>query len=160
MPSFLVSHRDLIYVWYAFLIVWLAMAIGVKRNVRRQSFAGRIVHNTLCGFAFAFLFVDGWGWGLLAQPVVPHTLEWRAAGTLIAYAGFAFAIWARLTLGTNWSGTVTVKENHELIRTGPYRFVRHPIYSGILLAGLGTADRKSTRLNSSHIPLSRMPSSA
>ena len=54
-------------------------------------------------------------------------------------AGVMFAIWARVALGRNWSGTVTVKQNHELIRTGPYALVRHPIYTGITFAVLGTA---------------------
>ena len=54
-------------------------------------------------------------------------------------AGIAFAVWARHYLGRNWSGTVTVKQDHELIRSGPYRLVRHPIYTGLLLAILGTA---------------------
>jgi protein-S-isoprenylcysteine O-methyltransferase Ste14 len=52
--------------------------------------------------------------------------------------GATVAIWARFTIGTNWSGVVTLKEDHELVQAGPYRFVRHPIYSGILLMGLGT----------------------
>jgi len=54
-------------------------------------------------------------------------------------AGVAFAIWARLILGRNWSGMVTVKQDHELIRRGPYALVRHPIYTGIAFAGIGTA---------------------
>jgi protein-S-isoprenylcysteine O-methyltransferase Ste14 len=54
-------------------------------------------------------------------------------------SGIAVAFWARWHLGTNWSGVVTLKEGHELIRTGPYRAMRHPIYTGILLALLGTA---------------------
>jgi protein-S-isoprenylcysteine O-methyltransferase Ste14 len=54
-------------------------------------------------------------------------------------AGVAIAFWARWHLGANWSGVVTLKEGHELIRTGPYRAVRHPIYTGILLALFGTA---------------------
>jgi protein-S-isoprenylcysteine O-methyltransferase Ste14 len=52
--------------------------------------------------------------------------------------GFAITFWARAILGNNWSGTVTVKVEHELIRTGPYRWVRHPIYTGLILAILGT----------------------
>ena len=55
-------------------------------------------------------------------------------GLLMVVAGLAFAVWARVHLGRNWSGTVTVKENHELIRSGPYAIVRHPIYTGLLLA--------------------------
>ena len=54
-------------------------------------------------------------------------------------AGLGFAVWARRCLGRNWSGIVTVKQGHELIRSGPYALVRHPIYTGLLLAILGTA---------------------
>jgi protein-S-isoprenylcysteine O-methyltransferase Ste14 len=57
----------------------------------------------------------------------------------MTFAGVAFAIWARLHIGRNWSGTVTIKADHKLIRTGPYAIVRHPIYSGFLTAVLGTA---------------------
>lgn len=58
---------------------------------------------------------------------------------MLTMAGVIFAIWARIALGTNWSGFVTVKQNHELIRSGPYALVRHPIYAGITVAVLGTA---------------------
>ncbi len=59
-------------------------------------------------------------------------------GVALTAAGIGFAIWARLYLGGNWSGAVTVKVGHELVRTGPYRFVRHPIYTGLITALLGT----------------------
>ena len=58
-------------------------------------------------------------------------------GAALTLAGLLFAVWARLYLGKNWSGMVTVKHDHELIRSGPYRFVRHPIYSGILAGARG-----------------------
>jgi protein-S-isoprenylcysteine O-methyltransferase Ste14 len=61
------------------------------------------------------------------------------AGLLVVLMGVVFSIWARLMLGDNWSNRVTVKENHTLVRSGPYRIVRHPIYSGILLGMLGSA---------------------
>jgi protein-S-isoprenylcysteine O-methyltransferase Ste14 len=56
----------------------------------------------------------------------------------VLIAGLGFAVWARVHLGRNWSGAVTVKEGHELIRTGPYGYVRHPIYTGVLTGLLGT----------------------
>jgi protein-S-isoprenylcysteine O-methyltransferase Ste14 len=59
-------------------------------------------------------------------------------GLVLTMAGCGFAAWARLALGSNWSGTATIKENHELVVKGPYRLARHPIYSGILIACLGT----------------------
>ena len=60
-------------------------------------------------------------------------------GLALTIVGALFAVWARFYLGGNWSLTVTVKEGHTLIRGGPYAVVRHPIYSGLSLAVLGTA---------------------
>jgi protein-S-isoprenylcysteine O-methyltransferase Ste14 len=54
-------------------------------------------------------------------------------------AGLLFSVWARLHIGRNWSGTVTIKQDHELVDDGPYRFVRHPIYTGLLVAFIGSA---------------------
>jgi protein-S-isoprenylcysteine O-methyltransferase Ste14 len=59
-------------------------------------------------------------------------------------AGLAFAVWARFVIGRNWSGTVTLKQDHELVRSGPYAIVRHPIYTGFLLALVGTAVARGT----------------
>lgn len=59
-------------------------------------------------------------------------------GVVLLAAGLGFSVWARRHLGRNWSAQVVVKEGHSLVRTGPYRYVRHPIYTGILLAFLGT----------------------
>ena len=56
----------------------------------------------------------------------------------LVVAGLSFSVWARRTLGGNWSGTVTVKVDHELVQTGPYRRIRHPIYTGLLLAVFGS----------------------
>lgn len=67
------------------------------------------------------------------------TVPIALAGLLAVLMGVAFSVWARLMLGDNWSNRVTVKENHTLVRRGPYRIVRHPIYSGILLGMLGSA---------------------
>ncbi len=61
------------------------------------------------------------------------------AGLALVVAGIGFAIWARFYLGGNWSSTVTVKHDHTMVRSGPYGIVRHPIYTGLLLAILGTA---------------------
>jgi protein-S-isoprenylcysteine O-methyltransferase Ste14 len=62
-----------------------------------------------------------------------------AAGTLLTWMGVAIAIWARVHIGQYWSGLITLKEDHKLIQTGPYSYVRHPIYTGLLLATVGTA---------------------
>ncbi|HZI89483.1 MAG TPA: isoprenylcysteine carboxylmethyltransferase family protein [Candidatus Polarisedimenticolia bacterium] len=65
-------------------------------------------------------------------------------GFLITFLGMALTWWARVYLGRNWSGTVTLKEGHELVRTGPYRLTRHPIYTGLILALAGTALARDT----------------
>jgi protein-S-isoprenylcysteine O-methyltransferase Ste14 len=70
---------------------------------------------------------------------VPDTAAVGWIGAALTVAGIAFATWARFHIGRNWSGFVTVKEGHTLVRTGPYALVRHPIYTGLLLAVLSTA---------------------
>ena len=78
-------------------------------------------------------------YGFLVARFVPDG-EWiRVAGLLVTIAGAAFAIWARITLGRNWSGRITLKEDHELIERGPYALARHPIYTGLLTTIAGTA---------------------
>jgi protein-S-isoprenylcysteine O-methyltransferase Ste14 len=63
----------------------------------------------------------------------------HGGGLIVVAAGLAFAVWARLQLGRNWSGHVTLTQDHELIRSGPYDLARHPIYSGMMAAMLGSA---------------------
>ena len=70
---------------------------------------------------------------------MPANLVYPTIGVALLALGLAFSVWARRHLGRNWSAHVVVKEDHALIRTGPYRHVRHPIYTGILLAMLGMA---------------------
>ncbi len=90
----------------------------------------------------------GLGWILLAYPLLPPPLNRRlishtdwvlAIGAVICVFGLFVTLWARWTLAGNWSSDVTFKHNHELVKTGPYRFVRHPIYTGLLVMALGTA---------------------
>src|SRR5262249_28244707 len=76
--------------------------------------------------------------------VLPRTLPLRVAADVLAVAGVAVLGWARTILGGNWSGAVTLKENHELIQRGPYAYVRHPIYSGLMLLGFATAVHYAT----------------
>ncbi len=75
----------------------------------------------------------------LSARFVPDSFEWQSFGATVTIAGVAIAIWARFYLGANWSASITVKQDHQLIRSGPYSVVRHPIYSGLLLAMFGTA---------------------
>jgi protein-S-isoprenylcysteine O-methyltransferase len=130
-------------VWYkaAWLLlgaVWLAAAVVSKRTIRREPALSRIIYGGLFALACLLLF-QPWRLSSLDFRFVADTQIHFVFGLILTGAGIAFAIWARLALGRNWSGTVTIKEDHVLIRHGPYRFVRHPIYAGILLAMAGTA---------------------
>jgi protein-S-isoprenylcysteine O-methyltransferase Ste14 len=78
-------------------------------------------------------------WPVLPVRLVPYGEAAYAVGVAMVAAGLAFSVWARVHIGRNWSATVTVKQDHELVQSGPYRLVRHPIYTGLLLALLGTA---------------------
>jgi protein-S-isoprenylcysteine O-methyltransferase Ste14 len=122
--------------WLAWMLYWFAAALAAKPVRRRESLASRLSHIVplLLGIA------------LLARPPQPGTPRFLPAsptafwiGAALVAAGLAFSVAARITLGGNWSGTVTLKQDHTLTRDGPYRFVRHPIYTGILLAVLGSA---------------------
>ena len=74
----------------------------------------------------------------LEESIIPHHIFLEVLAVTLTALGIAFAIWARFYIGQNWSSAVTIKVGHQLIRTGPYAWVRHPIYSGLLLAMIGT----------------------
>ncbi len=126
------------YIWIVFVVVWIVMAFGTKTTEQRESVSSRLSYTVLVIVAFYLVFgkeiTQQWLRIRLFQPG-PIT-DWL--GVALTAAGIGFAIWARLYLGGNWSGAVTVKVGHELVRTGPYRFVRHPIYTGLITALLGT----------------------
>jgi protein-S-isoprenylcysteine O-methyltransferase Ste14 len=125
--------------WALFFIVWIAASISTKRAIYRESSARRARYSLLLVAAY-FLLLNPNG---LPHPFdrrlfpCTDTVAWVCAMSCLA--GLIFCVWARATLGRNWSGRVTLKENHELIERGPYRIVRHPIYTGLLVMYLATA---------------------
>ncbi len=126
--------------WIVWLAIWLALARHVKQVARRETMAQRAAHIIPMGMAGALLFYaspSAHTW--LEHPLWPRAAWMAPVGLAVVLAGLGFAIWARLVLAGNWSGTVTLKQGHELVQTGPYRFARHPIYTGLLTAMLGTA---------------------
>jgi protein-S-isoprenylcysteine O-methyltransferase Ste14 len=124
--------------WITLGLYWLASAFNRKVTKKRETYFQRLWYTLPLIVAFYFLFRPEAHYGLLGTRFVPAgpVSEWLGVG--IAAAGVAFAIWARWHLGSNWSGVVTLKEGHELIRTGPYRTIRHPIYTGMLIGLFGT----------------------
>jgi protein-S-isoprenylcysteine O-methyltransferase Ste14 len=125
--------------WVLFGLYWLVSAFDRKRTKRRESYVQRFLYVLPLLIAFVLLSGSGLGYGWLSNRFVPDTAATQAIGVLLTAAGVGIACWARYHLGANWSGVVTLKEGHELIRTGPYRAIRHPIYTGILLSLIGTA---------------------
>ncbi len=125
--------------WLLFGAYWLVSALKRKKTKQRESILQRFGYTLPLVVGFYLLSQPQAHYGWLGNRFVPTGPAGEWLGVLLTAAGIGVAFWARRHLGTNWSGTVTLKEGHELIRTGPYRFIRHPIYTGILLALLGTA---------------------
>ncbi len=126
-------------VWIAFFLYWQIKAANTKTTQRLEPAASRILR----------VFIQLIAIGLLSIPRIPlpwlYLQLWPVGllpfwlGAAVTIAGLLFAVWARVHLGRNWSRSVTIKQDHELINTGPYAVVRHPIYTGILTGLLGTA---------------------
>jgi len=129
------------YLWIMFCLTWMVAAIRTKPTLQRAPTALRLAYGIPVLVAFFLMFVDAdvvplfW----LAEPIFRRNSGLAATGAALTALGIGFAIWARVYIGRNWSSAVTIKVGHQLVRTGPYAWVRHPIYSGILLAVLGTA---------------------
>jgi protein-S-isoprenylcysteine O-methyltransferase Ste14 len=125
------------WAWVAWFTCWFALAVFAKRSKWSEGALARLQHVLPMAAGFLLIFHDRdhplfWG-RLYDHPAA------RWAGTALALLGLLFAVWARLHLGRNWSGVITLKEGHRLVRSGPYRVLRHPLYTGFLSAILGTA---------------------
>ena len=133
-------HRHLVMaLWMIWLLYWILAAANAKAAIRRESVLSRVAHLGPLALAWWMLGADRLPGGFLGGRVWPRSEATFWAGAALLAAGLAFSVWARLTLGGNWSGTVTVKADHELVQRGPYGLVRHPIYTGLLLGFAGTA---------------------
>jgi protein-S-isoprenylcysteine O-methyltransferase Ste14 len=124
--------------WILFILFWVISAFGAKAVAERQSVSAALSHRVPLGFSYV-LMADWHLPPLLNLSVTPQADWARALGALVCVLGLWVTLRARWTLGGNWSSDVTFKRGHELVRTGPYRFVRHPIYTGLLIMCLGTA---------------------
>jgi protein-S-isoprenylcysteine O-methyltransferase Ste14 len=124
--------------WDAFLLLWVVAAFFTKRSVQIQPSGSRAVQMVLAVAGIFLVFTGILSYWPLNLVIVPQTLPAAILGVALVLAGLLFAVWARVFLGGNWSSNVTLKQDHVLVRSGPYRFVRHPIYSGLVVALLGT----------------------
>ena len=128
--------RDL---WFVVALIWIVMAFRTKRTVRRVRGPWPVVFLVGVIAVGVIDAIAGPG-GHRARWIVSSPVS--VVATTMVFLGAIFAIWARLTIGSNWSGTVSHKESHELVVSGPYRFARHPIYTGLFF--MARAPRSST----------------
>jgi protein-S-isoprenylcysteine O-methyltransferase Ste14 len=126
-------------VWIAFLLYWQIKATDTKTTQRLEPAASRILRVLIFLIAIALLSTTRIPLRWLYLPLWPSGFWPFWLGAALTVAGILFAVWAREHLGRNWSRSVTIKQGHELITTGPYAVVRHPIYTGILTGFLGMA---------------------
>ncbi|MDB6063669.1 MAG: isoprenylcysteine carboxyl methyltransferase [Verrucomicrobiaceae bacterium] len=124
--------------WLLWLLYWLATANDTKKTLIREGSLSRSLQNFIVGAGVLLILLPDFS----RQAFIVDTQVFGAqqqAGLAVTIAGLLVSVWARVHLGRNWSAAVTLKENHELIRSGPYAWVRHPIYTGCLLALFGNA---------------------
>jgi len=133
-----IAGLTIIGCWITFVVYWFVSALGQKAIAEKQNIASALAHRIPVGLGWFLLAYPRLGppWNLMLMP----RRDWAlASGTVICVFGLFVTLWARWTLAGNWSSDVTFKRDHELVKTGPYRFVRHPIYTGLLVMGVGTA---------------------
>ena len=142
----------IIILWVGFVASWLAAAGWSRPTEKSAGVGAEIPYRIILVVGAVVMFVPAHGYdGPLRLWHVSFIEAWSCVG-LIA-AGFAFSWWARIHLGSLWSGQITRKTDHRVVDTGPYRVVRHPIYTGILLAVFATAAAKGTVWGVGAVPI-------
>ena len=133
-----ISSSVIVGCWITFLAYWFISAQRAKVTAKRQSLLSALAHRIPVGLGWFLLVYQG-----LPPPMnrvlTPRTDWAQVTGAVVCVFGLFVTIWARKTLAGNWSSDVTFKQDHELVKAGPYRFVRHPIYTGLLVMCLGSA---------------------
>lgn len=130
--------------WIAWGAYWLLLSRNVKVTTRREPLQSRLLHILPLLVAGILLAAPYASVALIGTRIVPSSRAGFWSGALLCALGLLFTVWARVHLGRNWSGVVTLKQGHELVTHGPYAIVRHPIYSGLFLAFIGCALARGT----------------
>jgi protein-S-isoprenylcysteine O-methyltransferase Ste14 len=134
-------HGIVTILWFGFVALWIIAATTAKRTVNRRRMRTELgIRLLIVGLVIIAVRTPSIQEALIRlQRDTPRSLAVQWLGVAICAAGVGLAIAARIQLGRNWGMPATLKENPELITSGPYRVIRHPIYTGILLAAAGTA---------------------
>jgi len=132
-------YRELLLAaWLVWFAYWVVSALRVKQTERRESAGSRLAYMLPLLIGAWLIAAPRARLGPLSVQLWPDEAARWLCALLLVVLGLSFSIWARAHLGRNWSGTVTVKQDHELIRSGPYAYVRHPIYTGLIVALAGS----------------------
>ena len=136
-----IIHDLLRVLWILLITYWTISALRAKKVATQESLIMRFLSYWLPLMVAVYLLGPGewFGHTLIRENFVEHTNTVGIIGLVFAAAGVALACWSRYLLGRNWSLAVQKKQDHELITAGPYKFVRHPIYTGLLLLFTGNA---------------------
>jgi protein-S-isoprenylcysteine O-methyltransferase Ste14 len=121
--------------WIILIAYWVIRSVGNKKTKNRQGGAARFYYIALL-IASAYAISSNKSLHFFILPINSVT---ESLGLIVCVAGMALAVWSRNLLGSNWSGFVVIKQDHELIQQGPYQYVRHPLYAGLITAIFGTA---------------------
>jgi protein-S-isoprenylcysteine O-methyltransferase Ste14 len=132
-------HIAVLIVWGIFGVYWLMPTLRTRTQAakRQASPIFRLLHVGLMTAGYVILLSSPASF--LSQRFLPDSIVLKVIGMVILLLGLSFTVWARVHLGQYWSESVQIKVDHELIRTGPYKVVRHPVYIGVLFGCLGTA---------------------
>lgn len=132
----------IIILWITLLIYWMVSAVKSKRNFRNYNWRFEILLRLIIIVIIILFFhvpiLRQFADNLQSQPFYSNPIV-IALGFVIFLLGYALTLWARVSLGKNWGMPMTIKEKPELVISGPYAYIRHPIYSGMILAMLGTS---------------------
>ena len=141
-------ERAAFWLWIVWFVTWWIAAAWASRAVARPNLGAGVLHRVFASAGFLLLFAEHFFYrrhpqapvfASLTRPLWPEPAMVGWALVALVVASFAFCWWARLHLGALWSGLTTVKADHRVVDSGPYRLVRHPIYTGVIAAALFTA---------------------